>query len=112
MPGSLSTLGKVETLLRETDINTTRLSALCFLYGIDGCSEASLSRALKGGRLSAETDKDLRQLVLKIEQLIASARPIQLSFREPEKIKQWLDDLTAGKLWFAVVDGIGEVPAT
>jgi hypothetical protein len=105
--GTLSTLGRTQALFNMTDLNTTRLSALAALYGIDGASEATLSRALKGGKnLNHGTDEALGILVSKIESLIQKAAPITISFREPDRVKGWLDDLEAGTLFFVVVDGV------
>lgn len=102
--GTLSTLGKIQTLLRTTDLNTARLSTLASLYKIEGASEASLSRALKSGKsLGHGTEEGLAILVFKLERLIASSAPVEIYFGDPEKIKQWLDDLEQGKLCFLVI---------
>ncbi len=110
---SLSTLGKLENLLRVTNLTITRVSYLCAQYGISSCFEANLSRATKGGRpLPPDADLARRGLLLKIENLIQQAKPFELSFSNTDAVKQILDRIDDGGLWFAVVDTTEPVPTT
>lgn len=104
--GTLSTLGRIQTLLSTTDLNANRLSALAALYEIEGASEATLSRALKGGKgLSPQTDAELGDLVTKINGIIARvAPPAILSFREPLMVKQMLDGVEQGTFFLVAVN--------
>ncbi len=104
MHASLSTLGKTESLLRTTNLNVTRIARLAELSGISSCSEASLSRALKGGKgLPPESDRELREMILRIESLIEKAKPFELSFNDPVATKQILDNVASGRMWFAII---------
>lgn len=105
--GTLSNLGKAQTLIHQTDLTAMRLSSLAALYGYPGLSEATLSRALKGGKpLGTDADKDLGILVRKIEALILRLQPLAISFASPSHVKKLIDDVEAGRTVIIVVDGI------
>jgi hypothetical protein len=83
------------------------LSALAGLCGIDGCSEASLSRSLKSCKsLGADTEKQFGALIGKLEALVARAEPLEPPFRDVEKTKQLLDDLEQNRLAIIIVSNI------
>jgi|SRR5882762_4072660 len=86
MGGSLSTFSKLETLLRTTNLTPTRFSALCKLCNIGGMSDASLNRAIQRRNFSNEVDLTVRELLLKLEDLIERAKPFPVSFENVESI--------------------------
>lgn len=95
MAGSLSTFGKFQTLLHETDLTATQFAALCAAYGIK-MTDASLSRALKAGDFKLDTDQMLRPLILRIEDLVRCAGLFKVSFADVENVKLLLDLLNDG----------------
>jgi hypothetical protein len=93
--GSLGTFTKSKNLLR-TSLSATEFVGLCQLYGFEGVTNAWLSRTLKSGKLNHDTDKTLRHLILRIEDLIERARPFPVAFENSEHIKLLLDVISDG----------------
>lgn len=96
MGGSLSTFTKFENLLRTTSLTSTRFSALCRLYEIKGMSDASLNRALQKKDFSIEAELAIRDLVVRIEKLVAEVAPLAVPFEDIEGTKLILDLLQDG----------------
>jgi hypothetical protein len=96
MSASLSTFSKLETLLRTTNLTPTRFSALCKLCNIGGMSDASLNRSIQRRDFSNEVDLTVRELLLKLENLIARADPFPVNFENVENINFLLDVIAAG----------------
>lgn len=103
--GTLSNLGKLQTLINETDLNLARFSALAALYDIQGLSETNLSRALGGKPLRHDVDKSLGVLVRRLESFIHHVAPLAVSFRDAERVKSVMDALESGSLAFIVLSG-------
>ena len=105
--GTLSNIGRAQELIRNSDLNVARLSALAGLYGFEGLSEASLSRALTASKpLGTHADRALGVLIGKLEKLVKDVAPLMVSFASPEKVKALLDDIEAKKIVFIILSGL------
>jgi hypothetical protein len=96
MSAEWSTFGKLQKLLRETDLLPIQFVALCNVFGIQ-VSNALISRAIKAGQFNNhETDEMLRPLVLKLEDVVERAAPFTISFENAESTKLILDVIDLG----------------
>ena len=93
--GTLGTFTKLQNLLR-LNLSATQFVGLCQAYGFDGITNAWFSRTLKTGKLNHDTDKLLRPLILRIEDLVERARPFPVSFQNSEHVKLLLDVIADG----------------
>jgi hypothetical protein len=107
MDGSLSTIARIEKLLRETNLNAAKFSVLCSLYGIK-FSDSSLARATQLQRLNDAMEKQLNPLVRRIEDLIERGKPFAVSFANPEQTKD-LMDLVAGGIDLRVGEPLADL---
>ncbi len=98
MSGSLSTITKLQNLLRPNSgaLKPMQFSELCRAYGLAGITTQWLSRTLKSNKLNHDTDAALRPLVLVVEDLVQRALPFRLSFDDVECVKLLLDFLNDG----------------
>src|SRR6202165_3239157 len=103
---TLSNLAQAEKMMRDTDLNSSRLSALCLLYGYHGLSDATLSKALNGGRpLSTDADENLGKLLGRLRALLSRIQePAQLSFRSPVLVKRLLDAVLDGTFFLMATE--------
>ncbi len=91
MAGTFDTFTKFINLRDTTNLTNTRFTVLCGLYEIPGMSDASLNRALQRKSFSQDVDLAVRPLILRIENLIESMKPLPVSFENVEVVKLFLD---------------------
>jgi len=91
MAAAFDTFIKFINLRDTTNLTNTRFAVLCGLYEIPGMSDASLNRALQRKSFSQDVDLAVRPLILRIENLIDSMKPLPVSFENVEVVKLFLD---------------------
>jgi hypothetical protein len=106
MIGTLSNLGRAQKLMRDTDLDAARLSALATAFGLLGLSESTLSRALRAGKLNPQADETLGLLVRRLENLVSEVAPLMVSFADTERVAQLLNDLESRRIVFVVLSGL------
>lgn len=96
MDATLSTTHKLRNLLRTTNLNVTRFSAICREHGLTkGFSDPSINRALQLGRFpSQKMDDEIRVIVLRMEKLVAFMQPFRVSFEDADQVHTMLEILS------------------
>jgi hypothetical protein len=97
MGGSLSTITKLQSLLRPGGaLKPIQFAALAQSFGLTGITNQWLSRALTSGKINHDTDNALRPLILAVEDLVQHALPFRVAFEDVENVKFLMDLLKDG----------------
>jgi hypothetical protein len=100
---SLSIDSKLNEALQVHGVSVEHFAALAALYHIPKCSKAKIYESFRGGKaLANETALAAWKLWLKIADLISRAKPLTLSFSNPEHTKTIIELLDAGVLLLPV----------
>lgn len=91
---TLSTVSKLAQLMRTTNLNLTRASAIFEAFGLTGVSDSNLNRAIQRGKFpSQKMDDEIRLIVLSMEGLVKFLKPFQPSFESAEMVHTMLEIL-------------------
>lgn len=91
---TLSTVSKLAQLIRTTNLNLTRASAIFETFGLTGVSDSNLNRAIQRGKFpSQKMDDEIRAVVLRMEGLVKFLKPFQPSFENAEMVHVMLQIL-------------------
>lgn len=91
---TLSTVSKLAQLIRTTNLNLTRASAIFETFGLTGVSDSNLNRAIQRGKFpSQKMDDEIREIVLRMERLVKFLKPFKPSFEDAGTVHTMLEIL-------------------
>jgi hypothetical protein len=96
MSGSLSSFGRLQTLLHQTTMTPTQFVRLCQAFDIDCVTDASLSRAIKAGSFKHDVELALRPVITRLEDLVDRCDPFPVAFDDTAGVKDALDYIEGG----------------
>jgi len=108
MAGARETITILQKLLHPNSagvahIKAIQLACLCQAYGLTGITTQWISRTLEKNKINNDTDKALRPILLRLEDLIERAAPFKISFEDVEVTK-----LVLNLIGFGVDVRVGE----
>ncbi len=101
MAGTRETVTILQKLLHQNSagvalLKSTQFAELCQLYGLTKVTTQWISRAIQKDKIDSDIEEQVRNIVLRIEDLIERFAPLPVSFAHAEHIKSIFELIDLG----------------